>query len=94
MYIDGVNFHIRQGHSIDVIPMLVVIGVITSNQKTFLAIQTGDKESATTWRDVFKDLKNRGVPCPPSLKPSEKLIVYLRNLTVGYLSSKDLWCFN
>jgi putative transposase len=61
MYIDGVNFHMRQGHSIDVIPMLVVIGVTTGNQKTFLTIQKGDKESATTWREVFKDLKSRGL---------------------------------
>jgi putative transposase len=61
MYIDGVNFHMRQGHSIDIIPMLVVIGVTTDNQKTFLTIQKGDKESATTWREVFKDLKGRGL---------------------------------
>lgn len=61
MYIDGVNFHMRQGHSIDIIPMLVVIGVTTDNQKTFLTIQKGDKESATTWREVFKDLKSRGL---------------------------------
>lgn len=51
----------RQGHSIDIIPMLVVIGVTTDNQKTFLTIQKGDKESATTWREVFKDLKSRGL---------------------------------
>lgn len=61
MYIDGVNFHMRQGHSIDVIPMLVVIGVTTQNQKVFLTIQKGDKESATTWREIFKDLKKRGL---------------------------------
>lgn len=61
MYIDGVNFHMRVKRSIEVIPMLVVIGVTQSGQRTFLAIQQGDKESASTWREVFKDLKHRGL---------------------------------
>ena len=38
MYIDGVNFHIRVGHKVDIVPMLVVIGVTISNRKVFLAI--------------------------------------------------------
>ena len=61
LYIDGVNFHMRQGHSIDLIPMLVVIGVTHDNHKTFLCIQRGDKDSASCWREIFKDLKQRGL---------------------------------
>lgn len=62
MYIDGVNFDIRSGVSVGKTPMLVVIGVRKdTNRKVFLAIQKGDKESATSWREVFKDLKARGL---------------------------------
>jgi putative transposase len=61
MYVDGVNFHMRVGRSVETIPMLVVIGVNNKGQKMFLAIQQGDKESASTWREVFKDLKQRGL---------------------------------
>ena len=61
MYIDGVNFHMRVENKIELLPMLVVIGVGLDNRKTFLAIQRGDKESAPTWRQVFKDLKERGL---------------------------------
>jgi len=61
IFCDGVNFEMRVDRRIEKIPMLVVIGVTTANQKVFLAIQQGDKESATTWREVFKDLKNRGL---------------------------------
>jgi putative transposase len=61
MYIDGVNFEMRVDHSIERVPVLVVIGVTYSNQKVFLAIQQGDKESASTWREIFKDLKKRGL---------------------------------
>ena len=62
MYVDGVNFDMRSGVSIEKIPMLVVIGVRKdTNRKVFLAIQKGDKESASSWREVFKDLKARGL---------------------------------
>jgi putative transposase len=61
MYIDGVNFHCRVKNSVEVTPMLVVVGVTEENKRTFLAIQQGDKESATTWRQIFKDMKRRGL---------------------------------
>jgi len=61
LIMDGVNFHMRVEHSIEIIPMLVVIGVLQNGQKIFLAIQQGDKEKASTWREVFKDLKTRGL---------------------------------
>jgi putative transposase len=61
MYIDGVNFDMRVDRKVEKLPMLIVVGVTTENQKIFLAIQQGDKESASTWREVFKDLKLRGL---------------------------------
>lgn len=61
MYVDGVNFNMRQGRKIEKLPMLVVVGVKQDNRKIFLTIQKGDKESSTTWREIFKDLKGRGL---------------------------------
>ena len=61
MYMDGVNFKMRSGSEIVTVPMLVVIGVKEDNRKVFLCIQQGDKECSTTWRQVFKDLKQRGL---------------------------------
>jgi len=61
MYMDGVFFHMRVGHKIETIPMLVVIGVTKENRKIFLTLQQGDKEKASTWREIFKDLKKRGL---------------------------------
>lgn len=61
MYMDGVNFETRIEDSIERIPMLIVIGVTESNQRVFLCIQQGDKESSSTWREIFKDMKNRGL---------------------------------
>jgi transposase-like protein len=43
------------------VPILVVIGVRTDNTRLVLLIQSGDKESATAWREAFRDLKGRGL---------------------------------
>ena len=61
LYIDGVNFAMRVEHKIVKLPMLVVIGVTNENRRVFLAIQQGDKESTSIWREIFKDMKMRGL---------------------------------
>ena len=61
IYVDGVYFHMRVNRKVEIIPMLIVIGVTFEDRKIFLTIQQGDKESATTWREIFKDLKARGL---------------------------------
>jgi putative transposase len=61
IYVDGVYFKMRSNRQIKRVPILVVIGVTETNKKKILCIQQGDKESAPTWREVFKDLKIRGL---------------------------------
>ena len=61
LFIDGVNFGMRMGDSIEKVPVLVVIGVTQQGCRFVLGLQAGDKESAPTWREFFKDLKRRGL---------------------------------
>lgn len=64
MIMDGVNFDMRVGGksgSIEKVPMLIVVGVSEDNHRVFLCIQQGDKDCASTWREIFKDLKSRGL---------------------------------
>ncbi len=61
MYIDGTLFSMRIDGSIEKVPVLVVIGVTETGHRTVLGLQSGDKESATSWREMFKDLKKRGL---------------------------------
>lgn len=61
LFVDGVNFPMRIDGSIERVPVLVAIGVTETGHKLVLAIQSGDKESALSWREVFKDLKSRGL---------------------------------
>jgi putative transposase len=50
----------RVARSIEKVSVLVVIGVTENGQKQVIGIQSGDKESASSWRETFKDLKLRG----------------------------------
>ena len=61
MFIDGVNFHMRVKRKVEKIPVLVIIGVTEEGRKLFLGLQVGDKDSSSTWREVFKDIKARGL---------------------------------
>lgn len=61
LFIDGVNFKMRVSDSVENVPVLVVIGVREDGQRLVLGFQAGSKESASTWREFFKDLKRRGL---------------------------------
>lgn len=61
LYVDGTNFSMRVHGSVEKVPVLVVIGVTEDGYRTVLAVQSGDKESASNWRELFKDIKRRGL---------------------------------
>lgn len=61
LYLDGTNFSMRIDKKIIKVCVLVVIGVDENGVKQVIALQAGDKESAGTWRQLFKDLKARGL---------------------------------
>ena len=61
IFIDGVNFDMRMGDTVEKVPVLAAIGVTESGARLVLGLQSGDKESASNWREFFKDLKRRGL---------------------------------
>ena len=61
IFVDGVNFNMRVKDSIEMVPVLVAIGVTDTGNKLVIGLQSGDKESASSWREFFKDLKKRGL---------------------------------
>lgn len=61
LYLDGTNFRMRVTNSVETVCVLVIIGVTECGHKKVLLLQAGDKESSTTWRQAFKDLKSRGL---------------------------------
>lgn len=61
IFVDGVNFDMRLGDSVEKVSVLVAIGVTEAGHRLVLGLQAGDKESAGCWREFFKDLKGRGL---------------------------------
>ena len=61
MYLDGVNFPMRLSGKIELVPVLVAIGVDINGCRSVLGFQSGDKESASSWREFFRDLKSRNL---------------------------------
>jgi putative transposase len=61
MMVDGVIFRMHVAKQVEKIPMLIGIGVTEDNKRLILCIQEGDKDSASSWREIFKDLKARGL---------------------------------
>jgi putative transposase len=59
LFVDGVNFRMRMHGSIELVPVLVAIGVTGRGHKLVLGIQSGDRKSASNWREFFRDLKSR-----------------------------------
>ena len=57
LFIDGVHFKMRVKDSIENIPVLAVIGVNQDGYKTVLALQQGDKESASQLERVVQGLE-------------------------------------
>jgi len=54
-------FEMRLGDTVEKVPILVVIGVTETGARLVLGLQMGDKESASNWREFFKDIKRRGL---------------------------------
>jgi putative transposase len=61
LFIDGVNFDMRVAGSVEKVPVLVVIAVNNQGHRMVVGLQAGDKESASAWREMFRDLKARGL---------------------------------
>jgi putative transposase len=61
LFVDGTHFSMRVEGSVEKVPVLVAIGVSVDGHRTVLGLQAGDKESASNWRELFRDLKRRGL---------------------------------
>ncbi len=61
LFIDGVNFDMRVAGSVEKVAVLVVLAVAHQGHRLVVGLQAGDKESASAWRELFRDLKARGL---------------------------------
>jgi transposase-like protein len=61
LYIDAMNVHTRRRDSVELEPLLFVVGVDETNHRSILAVEPGARESAAAWKAALSDLKSRGL---------------------------------
>lgn len=61
LIVDGTNFKVTRRGSTEKEPMLVVLGIDSSNRRSILAVEPGYRDSADAWKSVFRGLKQRGL---------------------------------
>jgi len=60
-FADGTYFTVIYNGQGCKMPILAVVGISTTGQREVLAFRVGDRENEQAWKDLFDDLKERGV---------------------------------
>jgi putative transposase len=60
-FADGTYFTVIYNGEGCKMPVLAVVGITTTGQRDVLAFRVGDRENEQAWKDLFDDLKARGV---------------------------------
>lgn len=60
IFLDGLNLPVKR-FTVSKESLLVAIGITVDGYRKILGVQLGDRESASSWREFFKDLKRRGL---------------------------------
>ena len=61
LWVDGIQFRVRQNGKILSKTVYVVIGLSNSGHKDVLGLWISENESASFWMNVYSDLQSRGV---------------------------------
>ncbi len=62
IWVDGIHFNVRFGDNR--LCVLVIIGATKKGQKELIAVESGYRESAESWRFLLRQLKQRGLKSP------------------------------
>jgi len=61
LVVDAEDEKVRRGGRVISQGVLIVMGINTEGMRGILAVRIADTESETTWSDLFRDLKRRGL---------------------------------
>jgi putative transposase len=62
LWVDGI--YVKAGLEKDKAALLVMIGALSDGSKQVLAVESGHRESESSWASLLRDLKARGMRCP------------------------------
>lgn len=67
VFLDGFHLKVRLARRVVSVPILAVLGVRESGEKTLLALRLAPSEAAANWSAVILDLQRRGLATPTLL---------------------------
>jgi len=91
LWADGVYFNVRL--SDDRPCLLVLIGALEDGSKELVAIYNGIRESTLSWREVFQELKARGLNHAPSLGVGDGALGFWAALAEEFPSCRQQRCW-
>lgn len=63
LWVDGI--HVKAGLEKDKAAILVAVAALRDGRKAVVAVESGQRESTESWSAILRDLKQRGLNCPP-----------------------------
>lgn len=88
---DGVYFNSRMDDNRNCI--LVIIGATEEGKKEIVAIENGFRESEISWREIFQDLKKRGLQTSPKLAIGDGALGFWKALRIEFPDTKEQRCW-
>lgn len=91
IWVDGIHFNVRLDDERSC--MLVIIGATQDGQKELLAVQDGYRESELSWREILRDLKNRGLKDLPALATGDGALGFWAAAAKEFPSTRRQRCW-
>ena len=73
--------------------MLVIIGATPEGKKELLGFQTGQRESAQSWKELLVDLKKRGLTVAPDIAVGDGALGFWKALDEAFPSTRHQRCW-
>jgi transposase-like protein len=90
IWADGVHFGVRLEDASQCI--LVVIGATKDGKKQLLALTDGYRESEESWKELLRDLKNRGLTTDPKLAIADGALGFWKALPQVFGATQGQRC--
>jgi len=91
VWADGVYLQARMEPQAECI--LVIIGATPEGKKELLGFQTGQRESAQSWKELLVDLKKRGLIVAPEIAVGDGALGFWKALDEAFPSTRHQRCW-
>ena len=91
IWADGVYLQTRMEPQAEC--MLVIIGATPEGKKELLGFQTGQRESAQSWKELLVDLKKRGLIVAPDIAVGDGALGFWKALDEAFPSTRHQRCW-